>query len=44
MGIPGSLLAGWMVEQPIFGRKSTLAISTGTLFIFVFVFALVTTY
>lgn len=32
MGIPGSLLAGWMVEQPVFGRKGTLAISTGTFY------------
>ena len=38
MGIPGSLLAGWMVEQPIFGRKGTLAVSTGTFSIFVFAF------
>ncbi|TBU23729.1 membrane transporter [Dichomitus squalens] len=28
MGVPGSLLAGWMVEQPRLGRKGTLAIST----------------
>ena len=28
MGIPGALLAGWMVEQPYLGRKGTLAIST----------------
>lgn len=42
MGIPGSLLAGWMVEQPIFGRKGTLAISTGTSSNFIF--ALLTMY
>lgn len=30
MGIPGALLAGWMVEQRYLGRKGTLAISTGT--------------
>ncbi|TBU23728.1 membrane transporter [Dichomitus squalens] len=34
LGIPGSLVAGWMVEQPRLGRKGTLAISTG-----VFLFA-----
>ncbi|KAI0770588.1 MFS general substrate transporter [Fomes fomentarius] len=28
MGIPGSLLAGWMVERPYLGRKGTLAVST----------------
>ncbi|KAM5539420.1 hypothetical protein V8D89_006872 [Ganoderma adspersum] len=36
MGIPGSLLAGWMVEQPIFGRKGTLAISTVLTGVFLF--------
>ncbi|KAI0754770.1 MFS general substrate transporter [Daedaleopsis nitida] len=28
MGIPGSLLAGWMVEQRGLGRRGTLAVST----------------
>ncbi|KAM5543414.1 hypothetical protein V8D89_002665 [Ganoderma adspersum] len=36
MGIPGSLLAGWMVEQPIFGRKGTLAMSTVLTGVFLF--------
>ncbi|KAI1794987.1 membrane transporter [Ganoderma leucocontextum] len=36
MGIPGSLLAGWMVEQPIFGRKGTLAISSVLTGVFLF--------
>ena len=31
MGIPGALLAGWMVERRYLGRKGTLAVSTGTL-------------
>ncbi|KAH9949810.1 MFS general substrate transporter [Amylocystis lapponica] len=29
IGVPGALLAGWMVEIPYIGRKGTLAISTG---------------
>jgi MFS family permease len=29
IGVPGALLAGWMVEWPYFGRKGTLALSTG---------------
>ncbi|KAH9949811.1 MFS general substrate transporter [Amylocystis lapponica] len=28
IGVPGALLAGWMVEIPYMGRKGTLAIST----------------
>ncbi|KAL1950453.1 hypothetical protein VTO73DRAFT_5577 [Trametes versicolor] len=28
IGVPGALLAGWMVELPYLGRKGTLAIST----------------
>ncbi|KII86743.1 hypothetical protein PLICRDRAFT_267090 [Plicaturopsis crispa FD-325 SS-3] len=28
IGIPGALLAGWLVELPYLGRKGTLAIST----------------
>ncbi len=28
IGVPGALLAGWMVELPYMGRKGTLAIST----------------
>ena len=28
IGVPGALLAGWMVELPILGRRGTLAIST----------------
>jgi hypothetical protein len=31
IGVPGALLAGWMVELPILGRRGTLAISTGKL-------------
>ena len=30
IGVPGALLAGWMVELPYLGRKGTLAISTST--------------
>ncbi|KAL7279805.1 hypothetical protein ACG7TL_006212 [Trametes sanguinea] len=30
IGVPGALLAGWMVEMPYLGRKGTLAISTST--------------
>ena len=29
MGIPGALLAGYLVELPILGRRGTLAIFTG---------------
>ena len=28
IGVPGALLAGWMVEMPYLGRKGTLAVST----------------
>jgi len=28
VGVPGALLAGWMVELPFLGRKGTLSIST----------------
>ncbi|KAF7972298.1 hypothetical protein HWV62_18466 [Athelia sp. TMB] len=28
IGVPGALLAGWMVELPVLGRRGTLAIST----------------
>jgi len=31
IGVPGALLAGWMVELPLLGRKGTLAISTSEL-------------
>ena len=31
IGVPGALLAGWMVELPYLGRKGTLSISTSTL-------------
>ncbi|EMD40259.1 major facilitator superfamily protein mfs3 [Gelatoporia subvermispora B] len=34
IGVPGALLAGWMVELPHLGRRGTLSISTG-----VFLFA-----
>jgi len=30
IGVPGALLAGWMVELPLLGRRGTLAISTRT--------------
>ena len=30
IGVPGALLAGWMVELPYIGRKGTLALSTST--------------
>ena len=30
IGVPGALLAGWMVEIPVLGRKGTLAISTSS--------------
>lgn len=29
IGVPGAILAGWMVELPKIGRNGTLAISTG---------------
>jgi len=29
MGIPGALMAGYLVELPILGRRGTLAIFTG---------------
>ena len=29
LGVPGCLLAGWAVELPNFGRRGTLAISSG---------------
>jgi hypothetical protein len=28
IGVPGALLAGYMVEVPVLGRRGTLAIST----------------
>ncbi|KIY52394.1 MFS general substrate transporter [Fistulina hepatica ATCC 64428] len=28
IGVPGALLAGWMVELPLLGRKGTLSVST----------------
>ncbi|RDX53512.1 MFS general substrate transporter [Lentinus brumalis] len=36
MGIPGALLAGWMVERRYLGRKGTLAISTVLTGVFLF--------
>ncbi|RPD62611.1 MFS general substrate transporter [Lentinus tigrinus ALCF2SS1-7] len=36
IGVPGALLAGWMVELPYLGRKGTLAISTIITGIFLF--------
>ncbi|PIL22729.1 MFS general substrate transporter [Ganoderma sinense ZZ0214-1] len=36
IGVPGALLAGWMVELPYMGRKGTLAISTITTGVFLF--------
>ncbi|KAI0357552.1 MFS general substrate transporter [Trametes cingulata] len=36
IGVPGALLAGWMVELPFLGRKGTLAISTIITGIFLF--------
>ncbi|KAI0770092.1 MFS general substrate transporter [Fomes fomentarius] len=36
MGIPGSLLAGWMVEQRFLGRKGTLAIFSALTGVFLF--------
>ena len=31
IGVPGALLAGWLVELPLLGRKGTLALSTSKL-------------
>lgn len=36
MGIPGALLAGWMVERRWLGRKGTLAVSTALTGVFLF--------
>ncbi|OSC97469.1 MFS general substrate transporter [Trametes coccinea BRFM310] len=36
IGVPGALLAGWMVEMPYLGRKGTLAISTIITGVFLF--------
>ncbi|KAI0769082.1 MFS general substrate transporter [Trametes elegans] len=36
VGLPGALLAGWMVELPYLGRKGTLAISTIITGVFLF--------
>ncbi|KAI0373646.1 MFS general substrate transporter [Pilatotrama ljubarskyi] len=36
IGVPGALLAGWMVELPYLGRKGTLAISTIITGVFLF--------
>ncbi|KAI0712387.1 MFS general substrate transporter [Earliella scabrosa] len=36
IGVPGALLAGWMVELPYLGRKGTLAISTTITGVFLF--------
>ncbi|KAL1950452.1 hypothetical protein VTO73DRAFT_5576 [Trametes versicolor] len=36
IGVPGALLAGWMVELPYMGRKGTLAISTIITGVFLF--------
>jgi hypothetical protein len=32
VGVPGALVAGYMVEIPVLGRRGTLAISTGEIF------------
>ncbi|KAL0961341.1 hypothetical protein HGRIS_006297 [Hohenbuehelia grisea] len=37
IGIPGALLAGWMVELPVLGRRGTLAISTVLTGVFILV-------
>ncbi|GLB38811.1 putative sugar (and other) transporter [Lyophyllum shimeji] len=37
IGVPGALLAGYMVELPILGRRGTLAISTALTGIFILV-------
>lgn len=36
IGVPGALLAGWLVELPYLGRKGTLAISTILTGVFLF--------
>ncbi|KZT09210.1 MFS general substrate transporter [Laetiporus sulphureus 93-53] len=36
IGVPGALLAGWLVELPYLGRKGTLAISTVVTGVFLF--------
>ncbi|KAI0754802.1 sugar transporter [Daedaleopsis nitida] len=36
IGVPGALLAGWMVELPYIGRKGTLALSTIITGVFLF--------
>jgi len=36
IGVPGALLAGWMVELPLIGRKGTLSISTIMTGVFLF--------
>lgn len=36
IGVPGAVLAGWMVELPLLGRKGTLAISTLLTGVFLF--------
>ncbi|KAI0086900.1 MFS general substrate transporter [Irpex rosettiformis] len=36
IGVPGALLAGWMVELPLLGRKGTLSISTILTGVFLF--------
>ncbi|OSC97471.1 MFS general substrate transporter [Trametes coccinea BRFM310] len=36
VGLPGALIAGWMVELPHFGRKGTLATSTIVTGVFLF--------
>ncbi|GJE87464.1 MFS sugar transporter [Phanerochaete sordida] len=36
IGVPGALLAGWLVELPLLGRKGTLAISTLLTGVFLF--------
>lgn len=36
IGVPGALLAGWLVELPLLGRKGTLAISTTLTGVFLF--------
>jgi MFS family permease len=36
IGVPGAILAGWMVELPHLGRRGTLAISTVLTGVFLF--------
>jgi hypothetical protein len=36
MGIPGALLASYLVDLPILGRKGTAALSTGKSFLLIF--------